>query len=186
MLVNFLLRYATHSFHSKEEVRRLMLESRVKITDENGQESTAQVCFLDMMSKSDVAFCLWQYMNSEGDWTHKVLNRNKAGVNHSCQTKWTSDKSGVGKPVSDEGMAVYKELYAWCSELKNLKDTRDYHLFRVGLNAAAREMGLLKEYSRETNWRKRKADELGKIDYDDDEGEVAVFNDDEFVQMVEV
>jgi hypothetical protein len=98
MLVNFLLRYATHSFHSKEEVRRQMIETRVKITDENGQESTARVCFLDMMSKSDVAFCLWQYMNSEGDWTHKVLNRNKAGVNRSCQTKWTSDKSGVGKP----------------------------------------------------------------------------------------
>jgi hypothetical protein len=126
-----------------------------------------------MMSKSDVAFCLWQYMNSEGDWTHKVLNRNKAGVNHTCQTKWTSDKSGVGKPVSDEGMAVYKELYAWCLELKSLKDTRDYHLFRVGLNSAAREMGLLK-----------KADEVGEVD--DDEGEVAVFDDDEFVQMVEV
>jgi hypothetical protein len=184
MLVDFLLRYATHSFHSKEEVRRLMNETRVKVTDENGQESTAQVCFLDMMSKSDVAFCLWQYMNSEGDWTHKVLNRNKVGVNHSCRTKWTSDKSGVGKPVSDEGMAVYKELYAWCSELKNLKDTRDYHLFRVGLNAAAREMGLLKEYTRETMIRKRKADEVG--DVDDDEGEVAVFEDDEFVQMVEV
>jgi hypothetical protein len=45
-------------------------------------------------------------------------------------------------------------------------------------------MGLLKEYSRETNWRKRKADELGKID--DDEGEVMVFDDDEFVQVVEV
>jgi hypothetical protein len=91
----------------------------------------------------------------------------------------------VGKPVSDEGMAsVYKELYAWCSELKNLKDTRDYHLFRVGLNAAAREMGLLKEYTRETMIRKRKADEVG--DVDDDEGEVAVFEDDEFVQMVEV
>jgi hypothetical protein len=122
-------------------------------------------------------------MNSEGDWTHKVLNRNKAGVNHSCQTKWTSDKSDC-KPVSDEGMAVYKELYAWCSELKNLKDTRDYHLFRVGLNAAAREMGLLKEYTRETMIRKRKADEVGEID--DDEGEVAVFEDDEFVQMIEV
>jgi hypothetical protein len=112
MLVNFLLRYATHSFHSKEEVRRLMNETRVRVIDENGQESRARVCFLDMMSKSDIAFCLWQYMNSEGDWTHKVLNRNKAGVNHSCQTKWTSDKSGTGKPVSDEGMAVYKEVYA--------------------------------------------------------------------------
>jgi hypothetical protein len=32
--------------------------------------------------------------------------------------------------------------------------------------------------------RKRKADEVG--DVDDDEGEVAVFEDDEFVQMVEV
>jgi hypothetical protein len=122
-------------------------------------------------------------MNSEGDWTHKVLNRNKAGVNHSCQTKWTSDKSGTGKPVSDEGMAVYKELYAWCSELKNLKDTRDYHLFRVGLNATAREMGLLKDYNRDTI-RKRKADEVGEID--DGEGEVAVYEEDEFVQMVEV
>ena len=184
MLVDFLLRYATHSFHSKEEVRRLMNETKVKVTNENGQESAARVCFLDMMSKSDVAFCLWQYMNSEGDWTHKVLNRNKAGVNHSCRTKWTSDKSGVGKPVSDEGMAVYKELYAWCSELKNLKDTWDYHLFRVGLNAAAKEMGLLKGYSKETMIRKRKADEVGALD--DDEGEVAVFDDDEFVQIVEV
>jgi hypothetical protein len=184
MLVDFLLRYATHSFHSKEEVRRLMNETRVKVTDENGEESAAHVCFLDMMSKSDVAFCLWQYMNSEGDWTHKVLNRNKAGVNHSCRTKWTSDKSGVGKPVSDEGMAVYKELYAWCSELKNLKDTRDYHLFRLGLNAGAREMGLLKGYSKETMIRKRKADEVGALN--EDEEEVAVFDDDEFVQMVEV
>jgi hypothetical protein len=80
-------------------------------------------------------------------------------------------------------MAVYKELYAWCSELKSLKDTRDYHLFRVGLNSAAREMGLLKEYTKETMIRKRKADEVGEVD---DDEEVAVFDDDEFVQMVEV
>jgi hypothetical protein len=79
-------------------------------------------------------------MHSEGDWTHKVLNRNKAEVsNHnSCQTKWTSDKSGNGKLVSDEGMTVYKELHSWSSQLKSLKDTNGYHLLRVGLNIAAR------------------------------------------------
>jgi hypothetical protein len=44
-------------------------------------------------------------------------------------------------------------------------------------------MGLLKEYNRETI-RKRKADEVGEVN--DDEGEVAVYDDDEFVQMVEV
>jgi hypothetical protein len=61
MLVNFLLRYPTHSFQSKGEVRRVMMETRVnKVTDENGQESTVHACFLDMMSKSDVAFCLWR------------------------------------------------------------------------------------------------------------------------------
>jgi hypothetical protein len=45
-------------------------------------------------------------------------------------------------------------------------------------------MGLLRECYKETMIMKKKADEVGKID--DDEGEVAVYEDDELVQMVEV
>ena len=67
-------------------------------------------CHLDFLTtSSDVAFALWQYLNSHDDWEHKLKDPTKV-YNHS--TKWSTDKTGVSMT---EGYKMYNELVNWCT-----------------------------------------------------------------------
>eukprot|EP00956_Cyclotella_meneghiniana_P019048 scaffold32281_cov50-Cyclotella_meneghiniana.AAC.8 len=76
-------------------------------------------CHLDFLTTSDIAYALWQYLNSHDDWEQKLKDPTKV-YNHS--TKWSTDMTGASMT---EGYKVYNALVKWCSELKGMSTTSD-------------------------------------------------------------
>ena len=186
----FLCKYARNA-GSREEIRKLMVESRKKMAETIEEEGVGaypalglggeeiHLSFLDVLTISDLAFCFWQYFNSYDDWIYKIENKDKAGVKYKCRTRWTSDK-GTTSSVSEEGAKVYADLHSWFAELKSLKNTREYMKFRVGLNGVSSLLGLVKDYSGKTTVLKNVEEEEEEVE------EVAVFGMEEFGHVVGV
>jgi hypothetical protein len=195
LLVDAILNYARHAA-PKEETRKLMIHSKgvVKrtfesegVAQEDGEENY-HISHLDLLTTSDLAYVLWQELfNSWPDWTNKQKNKGKAGINWTCTTRWTSNKSegiaqegvgiaqeGVG--IAQEGVEMYDRLHKWCMTLKSLKGTDEYVAFRMFLNGKANERGLIRDYGVEREIKKRRVEmvEEAPVVYDCDEFMVSV------------
>ena len=183
LLVDAILNYARHAA-PKEETRKLMIHSKgvVKrtfesegVAQEDGEENY-HISHLDLLTTSDLAYVLWQLFNSWPDWTNKQKNKGKAGINWTCTTRWTSNKS---EGISQEGVDMYDKLHRWFMTLKSLKGTDEYVAFRMFLNGKAKEKGLIQDYGRE---RERKRARV-KPRVEDDP---VVYDCDEFMTSVEI
>jgi hypothetical protein len=182
LLVDAILNYARHAA-PKEETRKLMIHSKgvVKrtfesegVAQEDGEENY-HISHLDLLTTSDLAYVLWQLFNSWPDWTNKQKNKGKAGINWTCTTRWTSNKS---EGISQEGVDMYDKLHRWFMTLKSLKGTDEYVAFRMFLNGKAKERGLIRDYGEERE-RKRARVELVEED-------PVVYDCDEFMASVEI
>jgi hypothetical protein len=189
LLVDAILNYARHAA-PKEETRKLMIHSKgvVKrtfesqgVAQEDGEENyhishldlLYHISHLDLLTTSDLAYVLWQLFNSWPDWTNKQKNKGKAGINWTCTTRWTSNKS---EGIAQEGVEMYDRLHEWCTTLKSLKGTDEYVAFRMFLNGKAKERGLIRDYGVEREIKKRRVDmvEEAPVVYDCDEFMVSV------------
>jgi hypothetical protein len=180
LLVDAILNYARHAA-PKEETRKLMIHSKgvVKrtfesegVAQEDGEENY-HISHLDLLTTSDLAYVLWQLFNSWPDWTNKQKNKGKAGINWTCKTRWTSNKS---EGIAQEGVEMYDKLHKWCVTLKSLKGTDEYVAFRMFLNGKAKERGLIRDYGVEREIKKRRVEmvEEAPVVYDCDEFMVSV------------
>jgi hypothetical protein len=181
LVVDALLNYARLAA-PKEQTRKLMLHSKgvTKQMAENGGLETDfdenyHISHLDLLTPSDLAFVLWQVMNSWPDWTNKQKNKN--GTKWTYVSRWTSDKK---ERVTQEGLDMYEKIHKWCLVLNSLKGTDEYSDFRAFLNQKAMERGLLRDYGREG---KRKSH---NVKVADEEVAPVVYDCDEFMYSVAI
>lgn len=111
MFVLFVLRYARYAA-PKEQLKKEMRNEVMKAGASEGEH--LHKCHLDFLTSSDIAYAVWQYLNSHDDWERKLKDPTKA-YNH--DTKWSTDKTGASMI---EGYKVYDALEKWCRELKGM------------------------------------------------------------------
>lgn len=112
-------------------------------------------CFLDMLTKYDLAYALWQCINSFDDWTRK--RKLKSGKRPTTETRWTRDSKDSREEES--GVDCYERLLEWVGAFKKLEIEEPGLLddFRVKVNTVAEDMGYMREEgtkarARATNW----------------------------------
>jgi hypothetical protein len=59
--------------------------------DNDDDDYSTRLCHLCVLTVSDIAFRLWQYINSHADWKHKFDHRHHKEARYICNTKFTSD-----------------------------------------------------------------------------------------------
>ena len=174
MFLLFVLNYARHAA-PKDRLRKELKAEVIKAGDAEGEHK--HMCHVDLLSTSDIAYAMWQYVNSFDDWVRKLKDGQRR-FRH--DTKWSSDRTGA-KMV--EGLKFYQDVVKWCRALKNLwydKDSSEeqqaeYEGLRVACNMKAKEMGFILSKSAMT----LKKDQ----DYEEEEVELATFD---FGEMEEV
>ena len=131
--------------------------------DPSDDDYSTRLCHLCVLTVSDLAFRLWQYINSHADWKHKFDNRHNKESRYTCNTKFTSDRGGSsqvdaesGESARVQGEKLYGKIMVWCKTLKTLMETQEYIMFRKAMIMKADEMGMLGTLV----GRKRKAVEL--------------------------
>ena len=142
MFVLFVLRYAIYAA-PKEQLKKEMRNEVMKAGASEGDH--LHKCHLDFLTSSDIAYAVWQYLNSHDDWERKLKDPTKA-YNH--DTKWSTDKTGASMI---EGYKVYDALEKWCRELKGMskrdaseEDKKCYEELRVAFNKKAKSLGLVR------------------------------------------
>jgi hypothetical protein len=102
-------------------------------------------CVADYLTKTDLGWTAWQFVNSYHDWTKKMGTMSRS-VKFSCGTEFTSGcgdgRKRGGHCASPEGMEFYKKLVAFFGDLKT--DSK-YNLFWRICNAKSKSFGLLRE-----------------------------------------
>eukprot|EP00956_Cyclotella_meneghiniana_P000450 scaffold521_cov50-Cyclotella_meneghiniana.AAC.3 len=146
MFVLFVLRYARYAA-PKEQLKKEMRNEVLKAGASKGEH--LHKCHLDFLTSSDIAYAVWQYLNSHDDWERKIKDPTKA-YNHN--TKWSTDKTGASMV---EGYKVYDALEKWCKELQfrftelkgmskrdaSEEDKKCYEELRVVFNKKAKSLG---------------------------------------------
>ena len=81
-MLTFILNSSRLAAPNKDEVKRnVLVHMRIKRKQELGRspdaesESIMAECHLDFLTSSDVAYVLWQYLNSYEDWRHKINDK---------------------------------------------------------------------------------------------------------------
>ena len=174
MFLLFVLNYARHAA-PKDRLKKELMTEVVNAGDTEGEHK--HMCHVDLLSTSDIAYAMWQYVNSYDDWVRKLKDGQRR-FKH--DTKWSSDRTGA-KMV--EGLKYYQDMVRWCRSLKKLwydEDASDEHKgeyeeMRVACNIKAKEMGFILSKSAMT----LKKDQ----DYEEEEVELATFD---FGEMNEV
>ena len=102
------------------------------------------LCYLDFVTKYDLAYALWQCINSFEDWKTKSLK--KTLKKRATNTRWTKD-SKEPCTVGESGIDCYKRLVDWVGRFKVLDKEEDGCLdeFRKLVNTKAEEWGFMKE-----------------------------------------
>ena len=102
------------------------------------------LCFLDFVTKYDLAYTLWQCINSFEDWKTKILR--KGMKREATNTRWTKDSK---EPCTggESGVDCYKRLVKWVGQFKSLDREEHGSLdeFRKLVNTKAEEWGFMKE-----------------------------------------
>ena len=160
MMLTFILNYCRHAA-PKDEVKRNVVYMRQKKKQELGRspdaesESIMAECHLDFLTSSDVAYTLWQYLNSYEDWRKKINDKESGDLKYVCNTRWTKKRNGEVLPPNSEGMLYYGYCLKYARKLKSLdKDKMDG--LRCLCNLKAMKMGLLHGYKKKSqakaNW----------------------------------
>ena len=142
MFVLFVLRYARYAA-PKEQLKKEMKNEIIKAGASEGEH--LHKCHLDFLTSSDIAYAVWQYLNSHDDWERKLKDPTKA-YNH--DTKWSTDKTGASMV---EGYKVFDVLEKWCKQLKGMskkdasaEDKKMYEELRIEFNKKAKSLGLVR------------------------------------------
>jgi hypothetical protein len=165
-MLNFFVRYAICAL-PKEETRRILNayaakrwnETRnLQDTIENRDAEHYYACILDLLTASDIAFLLWQYVNSYDDWCSKLslLKEGKSVNMNKSDAEWTFDHKKApmeSRADSDEGVRFYNSCLDWARGLKRLGKavnggpTDEYKKMRMELNKRCVASGLIKDPS---------------------------------------
>jgi hypothetical protein len=144
MFLMFVLKNA-HGGIGKEEFNKY-----VHPPDNDDDDYTTRLCHLCVLTVSDIAFRLWQYINSHVDWTKKFALRHNKEARYICNTKFTSDRGGTsqvnvenGESARVQGEKLYAKIVLWCKTLKTLMETEEYIMFKRAMIIKANEMGML-------------------------------------------
>lgn len=128
-------------------------------TIENRDAEYMYECILDLMTASDIAYILWQYVNSYDDWCNKLslLKEGKSVNMNKSEAEWTSDHKIApmeSRIESDEGVRFYNSCLDWARGLKKLAKsgtgggpTDDYVKMRMEINKRMVESGYIKDPS---------------------------------------
>ena len=169
-MMNFFARYAICAL-PKEETRRILNayaakrwnETRnLQDTIENRDAEYYYACILDLLTASDIAFVLWQYVNSYDDWCNKLslLKEGKSVNMNKSEAEWTSDHRKApmeSRADTDEGVCFYNSCLDWARGLKKLAKvvnggaTDDYNKMRMELNKRCVVSGIIKDPSVQKN-----------------------------------
>lgn len=166
VMLNFFARYAVCAL-PKEGTRKILNAYAAKRweetrslpdTIENRDAEHHFKCILDLMTASDIAYILWQYVNSYEDWCNKLslLKEGKSVNMNKSEAEWTSDHKKApmeSRVETDEGVRFYNSCLDWSRGLKKLGKasnggpTDDYVKMRVELNKRMVASGIIKDPS---------------------------------------
>lgn len=122
IIVSFLLQFALFAA-PKDQTFTKVKTDQVATYDEDPAKEIANefTCLIGFLTKSDMAWCTWQYYNSIPDWDAKK----SAGTTgkHNLKSRFTGDKHCRCQPEEDsEGMKLYKKMMKWYSDFKAHQD----------------------------------------------------------------
>ena len=144
--LEFLCRFLIDfSFHAapRESTLTLLKNGQVDAYRENKTEEINNnfKCHAEYLTRSDIAWTMWQYINSYPDFVYKKQKIDKKSK-HMCKSRYTSDGVNRFQPDEDsEGMRVYKKIKKFVGELMR---HREWTLeIRRTCNKIAKKNGLL-------------------------------------------
>ena len=153
MLSAFVVMFSFHAAPWKDKLKKQLSEVRFKTHQDNvdsgvDPEDLEHPCIADFLTSTDIAYTIWQYINSVDDWDRKLksINDGEGKSNYKTRTRYTSSKK---EAVSQEGHELYAKLAVWCRELKVLsqKNTDDYLAFQKACNNEAMKRGIIKVWT---------------------------------------
>jgi hypothetical protein len=112
-----------------------------------------------MLTASDIAYIMWQYVNSHDNWCGKLqlLKEGKTVNMNKSEADWTSDHkiaSVESRPDTDPGVLFYSSCLDWARGLKKLSKASvnggpsdEYKVVHIALNTRCVELGLIKDPS---------------------------------------
>ena len=114
-------------------------------TDMDENELLDHQTIIDLLTPSDIAYSLWQLVNSHGDWDNKLeLTGDGAKVDkYKCNARWTSNRklpAMEDRTEDDAGMKFYIRCLKWAKDFKLVVDKR----FTVALNKKCMKLGYYK------------------------------------------
>ena len=161
-LLQFLVSYAICSV-PKEDTKSALSDLATKRWKETRNlhdlEEDAEhyfACLLDVLTASDLAYVMWQYVNSYDDWCTKLqllkdgkkVNMNKSNADWTSNHKIASMES---RPDTDPGVVFYNSCLDWARGLMRMSKavnggpTTEYRALRIALNKRCMEVGLIRD-----------------------------------------
>lgn len=166
-LLHFLVSYAICAV-PKEDTKNALSDLAAKRWKETRNlqdlEEDAEhyfACLLDVLTASDLAYVIWQYVNSYDDWCTKLqLLKEGTKVNmNKSNAEWTSNHkiaSMESRPDTDPGVVFYNSCLDWARGLMRMSKavnggpSREYRALRIALNKSCMEVGLIRDPSSAT------------------------------------
>ncbi|MGA0862217.1 MAG: hypothetical protein ACO3P6_04940 [Pelagibacteraceae bacterium] len=208
-LIKFFVRYAWQSIPSKDHVKEMLqgtVEARLdEILDDVDEDNEVSVndndlldhcTIVEMVTPSDVAYAMWQLVNSYEDWDAKIelVGEGSNVDRYKCQSRWTADRklpAMEDRNQDDPGMLFYNGCLKWAKEFKSLFNKNFLPLsvknFRIKLNQKSIELGYYKMPSRHrssnsaTNNKCRRVKEKAQEEMD-----VPLFDEDDYEKVMVV
>lgn len=165
-MLQFFARYAICAVPKEETRRSLNAVARrrwnetrnMQDTEENRDAEHYYACILDVLTASDIAYIMWQYVNSYDDWCNKLslLKEGKTVNMNKSEAEWTSNHKKApmeSRADNDEGVLFYNSCLDWARGLKKLGKSvnggpsDDYKKIRIEINKRCVESGLIKDPS---------------------------------------
>ena len=173
-IVRFLMRYCIYAL-PKESSNKAMKDAQVEMYYENCNDEINNKfsSYIELMTKSDMVWCCWQFINSWEDWSMKKKN---AGKKNGLKSRFTGDSSHRHQPaVGSVGHKLYKKILKWFEEFRLHDDFKTKA--RVKSNEFAKKWKLLPTFTEEVGPRRT----IKRVECDEDEPDDApgIESDDE-------
>jgi hypothetical protein len=138
-LARFVCKYAIHTCTIKDDLKARLQSAQNEVGESEGENLWD--CVADFLTNSDLAFAVWQYINSASDWKEK-RECEDSRLRYTCNSRWTSDKSSwrYVRGGTDEASSAYDKLVTFFRDLKN---HREYGFFKYSCNDVAKQVGLV-------------------------------------------
>ena len=142
-LASFVNKYGRCAFNKELLMKRVMDDQKsVFCGDPEMERKNDFLSLSDFLTKTDLGFTAFQFVNSYPDWMKK-RGRMSRDVRYGCSSEFTSHRGGRksgGHATSQEGMDFYDKAVAFFGDLKS---DVNYDLFRRICNAKSKSYGLL-------------------------------------------